>query len=334
MFQMLKTLRSVFWGFARGVAWLLPFIVVLFVFSAFFVALALQSGEWKFPTSLPDRGQFGDSFGVLNSLFTGLGFAGLLVTIALQQKQIHKQAKDFHVQLQDTAIHRYEDNLFRLLGLYQEAVNAVISTRDGQTTSGRDVLRLATESLMKSIRQDKVNSVPHEIQKRYQVGALTPEDRDVLDFLYYRNFWHLNYGLIRQGRLLESLKALFNHLEHGAPENVERNTYRRIILSQITHIEVSYFFFIALGTREEAELRELLLTSGLMAKMANIYKPQVHRYMYAEFWGHDVRRDKTERALPIPNTRIKALKRKETEIRTLLAPIAAAAVSIQHSTKD
>ena len=36
----------------------------------------------------PTRGQFGDLYGSLNALFSGLAFAGLLCTMWLQQQQL------------------------------------------------------------------------------------------------------------------------------------------------------------------------------------------------------------------------------------------------------
>jgi len=299
------------WG--TRISWALPFLIIPGIFVLFWIDRIPG-----FPSDLASRGQFGDSFGVLNALFTGLGFAGLLVTIGLQQRQIRRQSEDFQAQLHDIAVRRYEDNLFRLLALYHDALGSVISTRDSNTATGRDVLRQAAESVLKSIRQEGVNSVPHEIQTRFRAGALTAEDRDVLDFLYYRNFWHLNYGLNRQGRLLDTFKALLRHLEDGTPKDVDREEYRRIVLSQITHIEISYFFFVALGVHAEAELRELLKRSSLITRMANIYKLQVHRFMYQEYWGYDLRRDKLERQLPMAQSRIKVLRKKRSIICKVL----------------
>jgi hypothetical protein len=299
------------WG--TRILWVLPFLIIPGIFALFWIDRIPG-----LPDDLASRGQFGDSFGVLNSLFTGLGFAGLLVTIGLQQRQIRRQSEDFQAQLHDIGVRRYEDNLFRLLALYHDALSSVISTRDGHKATGRDVLSQATEWLLKSIRQEGVNSVPHEIQTRFRAGALTAEDRDVLDFLYYRNFWHLNYGLNRQGRLLDTFKALLRYLEDGAPKGVDRKEYRRIVFSQITHIEISYYFFVALGVHAESELRDLLKRSTLITRMANVYKLQVHRFMYQEYWGYDLRRDKVERKLPMAQSRVKALGKKERVIRKVL----------------
>jgi hypothetical protein len=42
----------------------------------------------------PTRGQFGDMFGVINSLFSGLAFAGLVYTILLQQQELALQREE------------------------------------------------------------------------------------------------------------------------------------------------------------------------------------------------------------------------------------------------
>lgn len=301
------------WHFIRSLWWLVPFLVIGTLFVAFF--LDRLPG---LPKELESRGQFGDSFGVLNTLFTGLGFAGLLVTIRLQQKQINKQARDFQTQVHDAEIRRFEENFYRLLALYQEALSSVISTKDGQTTKGRDVLRQATESILKTIRQDRINSVPHDVQKRYRENALTTDDRLLLDYLFYRNFWHLNYSLIRQGRLLDTLKALLRHLEHAGPQEIPRDTYRNVASSQVTHIEISYFLLIALGAKQEDELRELLVASNLIRKASHVYKLQIHRLMYLEYWGYDLSRNKEERSLPMAKSRIKTVRKEGPKLASHL----------------
>ena len=46
-------------------------------------------------TNITDKAAFGDTFGAVNALFTGLAFAGLLFTIFLQQREIKLQREDF-----------------------------------------------------------------------------------------------------------------------------------------------------------------------------------------------------------------------------------------------
>jgi hypothetical protein len=44
--------------------------------------------------SMPPRGQFGDIFGGVNAFFTGLAFAGILVTIFLQRRELEWQREE------------------------------------------------------------------------------------------------------------------------------------------------------------------------------------------------------------------------------------------------
>jgi ferric iron reductase protein FhuF len=45
-------------------------------------------------TELTDRASFGDSFGLINSLFSGFAFAGIIYTILLQRKELSLQRKE------------------------------------------------------------------------------------------------------------------------------------------------------------------------------------------------------------------------------------------------
>jgi hypothetical protein len=51
-------------------------VVVFFVFSG--------------PEAMSDRGQFGDLFGAVNAFFTGLAFAGVVVTLFLQRRELEE----------------------------------------------------------------------------------------------------------------------------------------------------------------------------------------------------------------------------------------------------
>ena len=51
---------------------------------------------WVF-TGLENRAQFGDSFGMINSLFSGLAFAGIIYTILLQRKELALQRNELEL---------------------------------------------------------------------------------------------------------------------------------------------------------------------------------------------------------------------------------------------
>lgn len=87
------------------------------------------------------RGQFGDLFGVMNALFSGLAFAGIIITIrqqhqdlqyqreALEQtrEEMRQQTVEFDKQNETLRIQRFENTLFKMLEVQQSIVNDLYS---------------------------------------------------------------------------------------------------------------------------------------------------------------------------------------------------------------
>lgn len=278
----------------KKLKYLFPFLVALLIFFIYiFFALPLIPGTRE------EKGQFGDSFGVLNTLFTGLGFAGLTVTIKLQLDQIRQNQKELIQNLHDASISKYEETLFRLLDLYKSSTDSLILNDSGKTINGINVLKHSCEHLNSRIKKDEGNEITPDCLERYKSNNLTNDDKMYLDEIFQINFRNINFSLNRQTRVIESFKALLRHLEQQGPSEMNRDEYRRIINSQITYIEATYFFFISLGIKSESELRQLLLSSTLCNKFYTIKKTKVQKIIYKEYWGLDIDSLNTnERELP------------------------------------
>lgn len=71
------------------------FIFVTLVYGVFTVYVLPSGGLPAFASLSSDvRGQIGDAYGLLNGLFSSLGFAGVLITLMLQSKDLSTQAKN------------------------------------------------------------------------------------------------------------------------------------------------------------------------------------------------------------------------------------------------
>lgn len=84
-----------------------------------------------------ERGQFGDMFGAVNALFSGLAFAGLIITLILQKTELglqrdeleqtrdelKNQRKEFETQNKTLKIQQFESALYSMLQLQQQIVN-------------------------------------------------------------------------------------------------------------------------------------------------------------------------------------------------------------------
>jgi hypothetical protein len=77
-----------------------------------------------------DRGTFGDMFGAINALFSGLAFAGIIVTILLQRQELELQRKEltetrkeFETQNTTLKVQRFESTFFNLLNNHNRLIS-------------------------------------------------------------------------------------------------------------------------------------------------------------------------------------------------------------------
>ena len=66
-------------------------------------------------------GTFGDSFGVLNTLFSGLAFAGIIVTIKMQNDEMREQRKELQKQKKAAQIYHRERMFLMLMDEFKKS---------------------------------------------------------------------------------------------------------------------------------------------------------------------------------------------------------------------
>ena len=118
------------------------------------------------------RGTFGDQFGAVNALFSGLAFTGLIYTIILQRRDLEIQRHDLKLQREEIAlnrkemeeqtaefekqnetlkIQRFENTFFNMLSQFQEVVNSLTasykSRGDKIVVDGREVFKAGFEDM-------------------------------------------------------------------------------------------------------------------------------------------------------------------------------------------
>jgi hypothetical protein len=106
------------------------------IYSAFFIMLLWNEPFGLIAEKMRD-GTFGDSFGTLNTLFSGLAFSGVLITMLFQRKDLFETRSQIaHQQI--------ESQFYSMLGLQQEVVkNFDLQDKDGGevVSRGRDCFK-------------------------------------------------------------------------------------------------------------------------------------------------------------------------------------------------
>lgn len=137
---MLSKKRLLLWLRNNLLSVMIVMVLVLFLSNLCLVFLPYDENE---------RGTFGDQFGAVNALFSGLAFAGLIYTIILQRHDLKLQRRDLRLQREELAltrkemeeqtaefekqnetlkIQRFENTFFNMMSQFQEVVNSLSVT--------------------------------------------------------------------------------------------------------------------------------------------------------------------------------------------------------------
>lgn len=143
------------------------------------------------------RGQFGDMFGAINSLFSGLAFAGVIFTIWLQSRELGLQREDitqtrltFQEQARTIEIQRFENTYFNMLTLLSSIQNGLYIKKTPTASSGhaaiekhgRDVFVYFSESLQNEL----ISPLPAaSLETKIQNFIFNPPEEANIQLGYY-----------------------------------------------------------------------------------------------------------------------------------------------------
>lgn len=203
--------------------WLILSTLLLFWFFYF-----MEWFPWWLDAS-PDRGKFGDSFGSLNVLFSGLAFLGVIWAILLQKRELELQRTSLELQQQTLELQKeelqkqretlqkqnFESSFFELLGLHSEIINSMefdrIINHTASTYSGRKCFAHMLSELKKRVSYKKFFAeyqfhVDHYFRHLFNVIKFVDEN----EFLRKEKKQHYT-NLIRAQLSTDELGVLFYH---------------------------------------------------------------------------------------------------------------------------
>lgn len=130
-------------------------IAVLAIQVIFGLMIFLSLGSWQ------DRGTFGDMFGAVNTLFSGLAFAGVIYAIILQKKELALQRQE----LEET-----RGELARTASAQEKSEKALAD----QVRVAAAAARLTTLNSLKIELEKNINEVVDEQKKNKFTVNLDP----------------------------------------------------------------------------------------------------------------------------------------------------------------
>lgn len=231
-----------------------------------FVVLALVA-TWALLHANPNRGTFGDMFGVANALFSGVVFVGVTYAIFLQREEIRiaredikytkeildKQQEHLALQNEETKRQIFENTFFRLLTLFTELTGQMDMAKPGGAHEGKDVAL--------------------ELIKRFAStngGTGIPDDPVAFD-----TFYALFYG--RYGNELShyfrTLYQLIKFIDRAAPHDAK--FYSDIVRAQLSDAEVGLLFYNGLSINGRDKFKPLIEKYALLKHLRDAFASSV-----------------------------------------------------------
>lgn len=218
-----------------------------------------------FASTRADPGRFGDMFGAVNALFSGLAFAGLIYAIWLQRVELRLQREELaatraelrgqkeQLVAQNNTLKKqsFENTFFQLLKLHNDIVNAIDLVKTGEgarTTKGRDCFSIFYGRLKEA----------YETDKRTRKDSTTAT-RHVLNEVYMR------FYVEHEAELGHYFRSLYNTVKLVRESDVlDKRLYTNLVRAQLSSYELLLLFYDSLSEMGREKFKPLIVEYELL----------------------------------------------------------------------
>lgn len=208
-----------------------------------------------------ERGTFGDMFGAVNALFSGLAFAGLIVTLIMQHEELSlqreelaqtndelaAQREEFTAQTKTMKIQRFENTLFNMLSLQQGLVNSLeYIPQDGADptpeSKGKyvfDVFYNTKITRFQYCHEEQIRGIKGLIQAENDIQAYRHVREISIFDSYFRHLYRI-FKYIDESQLID---------------DTERYSYSCIVRAQLSDYELLLLFYNSLTIDDNGVLK-------------------------------------------------------------------------------
>ena len=232
---------------------------------SFLLVTIFWLAPWFFvPHYLPvwsDRGAFGDMFGVVNALFSGLAFAGILIALYMQKHELELQReelsatreelklqriamegqkKQLEIQNKTSEKQRFENTFFQLLDLHHEIISNLECYSAGDWRGRSSFLPLHNE--LDAIYRNHKNKLINEVSKVFFTRLRHPIDH------YFGNLY-----------------TIINCVDKSQFD--DKRFYTDIIRSQLSPYELVLLFYYGLSEKGKEKFYPFVNTYSLLKNL-------------------------------------------------------------------
>jgi len=223
------------------------------------------------------RGQFGDMFGFVNALFSGLAFTAVILTLYYQQKEIRHTQEQIELQNMLTTIQSFENTFFNLLDLHNNLITTLkVQTRNGEYIEGRNVFnylcKMLDNKLTPTIMYPTMTTDYLSVYSDVYADVCLSTTSDI--GYYFRNLYHI-----------------IKFIKEYPSDSIIKTKYTSIVRAQFSREEYKLLMYNCLnvigrekfkGLVEEYSLLENMDTRQIPDTVRSLYKPIAFDSKYKE----------------------------------------------------
>jgi hypothetical protein len=219
------------------------FIAILIAWLIFFISVIAVATNLNFKMtpsmSLESLGVFGDSFNVLTSLFTGMAFAGVIISVILQTQELKEARMEFKGQKEALENQEFDNKFFQMLNLLNNISDRLTLKINSTSHNGKDVFKYLKQNINDRIFQsyhgDVINNRPLKENKfeYFQTEFDDFNNKHDTTFKYY----------------FINLYQILKYIDIYSNNEVEAKEYTNMLRAQLTKNELILLAYNAIGVQ-------------------------------------------------------------------------------------
>lgn len=245
----------------------------IFTFSSF-----IWGDKFSF-IAVGDRGTFGDMFGGLNALFSGLAFAGIIFTIYMQRKELalqreelkltrntlESQRMEMEFQNETLKVQQFENTFFSMMRAFNNIINSIDMTVEPRSTRAfRKVLGMTVEPPPKKYTISGRDCIRHVLVEFMQNSINST--RNIEDIEWDRIIdRYLEIYHNHQSDLGHYFRYLYNIVKFvDQSEIADKKFYTNLVRAQLSFQELALLFYNCLSENGRERFKPLIEEYALL----------------------------------------------------------------------
>lgn len=202
---------------------------------------AISHDVWPFEgMDASQRGVFGDSWGAFTSIFSAMGFCGVLWTIKLQMDATKKIEDDFRKKEESEKIRDFENSFFNMLSILQALIRDMkVEGSSGITLAeGRHVFLYFFRRFKAEIRRKNGTLLDFDSRDKIEIEKASKQMSNAYRFYFRSRAQNLSH-------YYRYVYNMFKIIHESDLSSINKKKYANILRAQLSNYELLMLFYNA-----------------------------------------------------------------------------------------